>query len=450
MNAREGALKVLYEIEVKEAYSNLALNKELNENSYQQVEKGFMTELVYGVLENLIYIDYVIQQFSSIKLKKIHPMALNLLRLGVYQILFLDRIPASAAVNESVNLSKKYVKRSSGFINGILRNIIRNPEKIKVPDQKQDPIAYLSIQYSHPRWMVEQFLKFFTPQFTQELLEANNRTPQLNVRVNTLKTNVADCIESLCKKGFEVEASAFIEEAITIKGTTNLAELDLLKKGHLYIQDFGSMLIGRIVDPKPGDLVVDVCSAPGGKATHLAQLMKNQGRVIARDIHPHKIKLIKANGNRLGTKIVEAEVFNGHELDMNLIEQADRVLVDAPCSGLGIIRRKPEIKYRKKPDDVAEITTLQLDILSKAAQYVKPGGNLIYSTCTIDPRENEEVVMKFLKQSPQFQLVHLGEKYSPMIPGEPQGEMLQLYPNVHGTDGFFMAKLIKLKNYIHN
>ena len=446
MNAREGALKVLYEIEVKEAYSNLALNKELNQHAYEQLDKGFMTELVYGVLENLIYLDFAIQQFSSIKLKKIHPMALNLLRLGAYQILFLDRIPASAAVNESVNLAKKYVKRSSGFVNGILRNLIRNPEKIQIPDEKKDPVAFLSIKFSHPRWMVEQFLTFFSPEFTAELLKANNETPHLYVRVNTLKTNVEDCVASLNQKGFQVEVSPHIEEAITIKGTTNLAELDLLQMGHLYIQDFGSMLIGRIVDPKPGDLVVDVCSAPGGKATHLAQLMKNQGRILARDIHPHKIKLIKANANRLGTKIVEPEEFNGYELDINLIEKADRVLVDAPCSGLGIIRRKPEIKYRKKPEDVTEITALQLDILSKASQYVKPGGYIVYSTCTIDPRENEVVVKVFLKEHPQFELENLGEKYAPLIPGKPQGEMLQLYPNVHGTDGFFMAKLTRARN----
>lgn len=444
MNAREGALKVLYEIESKEAYSNLALNRELKEPGYRPLDKGFMTELVYGVLENLIYIDYVIQAYSSVKLKKIHPMTLNLLRMGTYQILFLDKVPASAAVNESVNLAKKYAKRSAGFVNGILRNIIRNPEKIKMPDSNNHPVAYLSIKYSHPQWMVKQFLNHFSFEFTEGLLKANNERPTVNVRVNTLKTTVENCINSLIDQGFEVEKSPHLEEALVIKGVASLTELDLFQQGHLYIQDFGSMLISRIMDPKAGNLLVDVCSAPGGKATHLAQLMNNQGEILARDIYPHKVKLIKGNIKRLGANIVKAQEFDALKLDESLIEQADGVLVDAPCSGLGIIRRKPEIKYRKKPDDIDEITGLQLKILKNAAKYVKQGGSLVYSTCTIDPRENEGVVKAFLKDTEGFQLQNLGQQYRKLIPGQMQGDMVQLYPNVHHTDGFFMAKLTRL------
>lgn len=445
MNAREGAVKVLYEIETKDAYSNLALNKELNQADYGQLEKGFMTELVYGVLENQIYIDYVIEIFSTVKLKKIHPMTLNLLRLGIYQILFLDRIPQAAAVNESVKLAKKYAKRSSGFINGILRSIIRSPERIKLPDVKQKPVAFLSIKYSHPLWMVRQFLDHFSYEFTEALLAANNCTPELSMRVNTLKTTFSDCVNALENQGIKVTQSAHLEEALRVKGVASLTELDLFQRGHLYIQDFGSMLIGRVVDPQPGQMVVDVCSAPGGKATHLAQLMNNQGQILARDIYPHKVKLIRGNAARLGASIVKPEAFDALEVDSKLIEQADRVLVDAPCSGLGIIRRKPEIKYRKKPEDITAITGLQLKILQNAAQYVKPGGSLVYSTCTIDFRENDGVVNRFLEENSGFQLEDLGKQYRELIPGEPQGKMVQLYPNVHGTDGFFMAKLHRTK-----
>ncbi len=445
MNAREGAVKVLYEIETKDAYSNLALNKELNQTDYGQLEKGFMTELVYGVLENQIYIDYVVEIFSTVKLKKIHPMTLNLLRLGIYQILFLDRIPQAAAVNESVKLAKKYAKRSSGFINGILRSIIRNPERITLPDVKQKPVAFLSIKYSHPLWMVRQFLDHFSYEFTEDLLAANNYTPELSMRVNTLKTTFSDCVNALENQGIKVTQSAHLEEALRVKGVASLTELDLFQRGHLYIQDFGSMLIGRVVDPQPGQMVVDVCSAPGGKATHLAQLMNNQGQILARDIYPHKVKLIRGNAARLGASIVKPEAFDALEVDSKLIGQADRVLVDAPCTGLGIIRRKPEIKYRKKPEDITAITGLQLKILQNAAQYVKPGGSLVYSTCTIDPRENEGVVNRFLQENSGFQLEDLGKQYKELIPGEPQGKMVQLYPNVHGTDGFFMAKLHRTK-----
>ncbi|MBM7615848.1 16S rRNA (cytosine(967)-C(5))-methyltransferase RsmB [Alkaliphilus hydrothermalis] len=445
MNAREGALRVLYDVEVNKAYSNLALNKELDGKEYSQLDKGFMTELVYGVLENAIYIDHVIQQFSSIKLKKINANTLNLLRLGIYQIQFLDKIPPSAAVNESVNLAKIYSKKSSGFVNAILRNVIRNKDNIKMPDVKKEPVKYLSITYSHPEWMVQQFLKHFSMEFTEELLKANNTTPELNVRVNTLKISIEDCIKALEKEGLKVTQNPHIAEALTIKGVHNLVEMELLRKGYIYIQDFGSMLIARIVEPKEGDFVIDVCSAPGGKATHMAQLMKNEGKVLARDIHPHKLKLIKRNAKRLETSIVETQNFNGKDIDGNLLGMADKVLVDAPCSGLGIIRRKPEIKYNKTPDDINEITEIQLEILRNASKYVKPKGFIVYSTCTIEPSENQGVVEKFLKDNTNFQLVNIGEEYKDIIPGETQGEMIQLYPNVHGTDGFFIAKLQRKK-----
>ena len=443
MQAREGALKVLYQIDVKEAYSNIALGDEINNSNYTSLDKGFMTELVYGVLENMLLIDYIIEQFSSVKLKKIQPWTLNILRLGVYQIRFLDKVPASAAVNESVNLAKKYCNKASGFVNGILRNIIRNQDDIKLPSPEKDLLKYLSIKYSHPQWMVKSFLSLYPSDFVEDLLKANNETPQLNFRVNTLKTTVENCIEVLREQGYEVIANSHIREAITIKGISNLNDLELLQKGYLYIQDFSSMLIAKIVDPKAGELIIDVCSAPGGKTTHMAQLMDNKGTIIARDIYDHKLKLIKKNAERLGIDIIKTEKFDALKEDIELLEKADRVLVDAPCSGLGIIRRKPEIKYRKQPDDIAAITELQLKILTNAARYVKSGGYLVYSTCTIDPRENAGIVERFLTESSSFQLIDVAKEYKQLIPGEHKSKTIQLYPNLHNTDGFFVAKLLK-------
>lgn len=443
MQAREGALKVLYLIDVKEAYSNIALGDEINNGNYSSLDKGFMTELVYGVLENMLLIDYIIEEFSSIKLKKLHPWTLNILRLGVYQLRFLEKVPESAAVNEAVNLAKKYCNKSSGFVNGVLRSIIRNKDNIKLPDPEKETVKYLSVKYSHPKWMVESFLSFYSEDFVEELLEANNQTPQLYFRVNTLKISVNDCVEILRQQGYEVMVNPFIEEAISLKGDINLSEMEAMKKGYVYIQDFSSMLIAKVLDPKAGDFIVDVCSAPGGKATHMAQLMNNEGAIIARDIYDHKLKLIKKNAENLGISIIKTEKFDALDEDRQLFEKADKVLIDAPCSGLGIIRRKPEIKYRKKPDDIKAITELQLKILKNAANYVRSGGILVYSTCTIDPRENIGVVERFLKERTGFQLVDIAKEYGRYLPGEHRDKTIQLYPNLHNTDGFFVAKLIK-------
>ncbi|MCC5911972.1 MAG: 16S rRNA (cytosine(967)-C(5))-methyltransferase RsmB [Clostridiaceae bacterium] len=445
MNARETALKVLYSVEVDKAYSNIALNKELKNSEHTKLDKNFITELVYGTLENLIYIDYVIQQFATMKLNKMNPWALNALRLGIYQILFLEKVPEFAAVNESVNLTKKYAKRASGFVNGVLRNIIRNKGNINMPNKNEDFEYYLSIKYSHPKWMVEKFLKYFSKEFTEDLLRVNNETPKLFIRVNTIKTTIEEVVTLLEEKGVEVEKNPYIHEALAIKGgISDLEELDIYKKGFIHIQDFSSMLVAKILDPKEGEFIIDVCSAPGGKTTHIADLMKNKGRVLARDVHDHKLKLVAKNATRLGIDIIKTENFNGKSLDHEMLEKADKVLVDAPCSGLGIIRRKPEIKYRKEEDNIDTITDMQLKILSNASKYVKSGGELVYSTCTIDPNENQNVIQRFLKHNPKFKLIEINEIYKEMIPGEHKDEMIQLYPNTHGTDGFFITKLQKI------
>ncbi|HZX21234.1 MAG TPA: 16S rRNA (cytosine(967)-C(5))-methyltransferase RsmB [Clostridia bacterium] len=444
MNPREGALLVLYEINEKNAFSNIAINQELGSKPYKQLDKGLITELVYGVLENQIYIDYIIDRFSTFKMEKMNPYTLNLLRLGIYQLLFLDKIPDFAAVNETVNLSKKYCKKTTGFINGVLRNIQRNKENTKLPNPEKDIVKYLSIKYSHPQWLVETFLNNFDRSFTEELLEANNAIPDLYVRINTLKIGIDDCIKLLIDEGYKVKQSPFIEEAIIVEGIHNIEQSDPYKKGYIQIQDFSSMLVAKILDPKEGDFVIDVCSAPGGKATHIAQLMNNKGTIIARDIHDHKLKLVGKNVERLGVTTIKTENFNGKNLDKNLLNRADKVLVDAPCSGLGIIRKKPEIKYRKQPADIESIITIQYDILKNASKYLKPGGELVYSTCTINPKENEDIMQKFLDRNSDYTLVNIGDKYRGFIPGKHAENMIQLYPNIHNTDGFFISKIMRV------
>ncbi len=446
MNAREGALLVLYEINEKGAFSNIALNKELRNKPYKQLDKNLVTSLVYGVLENQIYIDHIITQFSKYKIKKMNPYTLNLLRLGIYQLFFMDKIPEFAAVNETVNLSKQYCRKTTGFINGVLRNIQRNKANIKLPKSDKDVVEYLSVKYSHPRWLVQEFLNNFGRDFTEELLKANNTTPDLYARINTLKINIDDCIESLIGEGYIVKQNPHVREAIIIEGLHNIEQSDSYRKGYIQIQDISSIFVARILDPREGDLVIDVCSAPGGKATHIAQLMNNVGTVIARDIYDHKLGLVEKNAERLGVTIIKTENFDGRDLDRKLLSKADRVLVDAPCSGFGIIRRRPEIKYRRQPKDIESIMAIQYDILKNASKYIKPGGELVYSTCTINPKENEEIVQKFLNCNRDYVLVNINDKYKNIIPGEHTENMIQFYPNLHNADGFFISKIKRIGN----
>ena len=445
MNPREGALSILYEINEKGAFSNIAINRELRNKSYNRLDKNLITELVYGVLENQIYIDYIIEQFSTVKIKKMNSYTLNLLRLGIYQLFFLEKIPDFAAVNETVDLSKKYCRKTTGFINGILRNIQRNKENIKLPSPDKNITEYLSIKYSHPQWLVKMFLNNFDEDFTEGLLKANNAVPDLYVRINTLKITVEDCIKLFIDGGYTIEQNSFIEEAVIVKGLHGIEQSDLYKRGYIQIQDLGSMLVTKILDPKEGDFVIDVCSAPGGKATHIAQLMNNRGDIIARDIYDHKLELIEKNAKRLGISIIRTEKFDGSVLDKNMLNKADKVLVDVPCSGLGIIRRKPEIKYRKQYSDIRAITALQYDILKNASRYVKPGGVLVYSTCTISPAENEDIVRKFLIHNPDYTLADIEDKYRDFFPGKHPENMIQLYPNIHSTDGFFISKMERIR-----
>lgn len=441
--ARETALKILYDINEKGAYSNIALNKYLEGNNLTDVDKAFITDLVYGTVKWKLTLDWIIGQFSSVKLKKISPWVLNILRMGIYQLLYTDKVPESAAVNESVNLSKRYGhSASSRFVNGVLRNVSRNRNAIKYPDKNTEPGLYLSVKHSHPLWMVEQWLKRFGREFTESLLESNNGVPDFTARVNTLRITRKQLMEDLRAQGLEPEEGRYIDEAVILKNPHSITKLEAFKKGFFQVQDESSMLVGRILDPKPGELVLDVCSAPGGKATHLAQLMENKGTVVARDIHEHKIKLISDAAGRLGINIIKPEVFNATEIDDNYIQKADRVLVDAPCTGLGIIRRKPDIKWARNIENKREINELQDKILNAASHYVKPGGVLVYSTCTIEREENEDMVDRFVNSGSGFELVDI----SPFIPpaleksGADKG-YIQLFPNIDGIDGFFIAKM---------
>ncbi len=442
--ARETALKILYDISENAAYSNISVNRYLESVELRELDRAFATELAYGTVKWLIEIDYIIDRFSSVKLKKLSPWIKNILRLGIYQLLHTDRIPASAAVNTSVELAKRYGHQaSSRFVNAVLRNIDRSRQNIPYP-KREDFTKYLSIIYSHPEDLVSRWLKLFGAEFTEALLKSNNEVPDFNVRVNTLKTNRRELIEALKQEGCQAREGNYLVESVILDNPSSIAKLQAFQKGYFTVQDESSMLSSVILEPKEGQLAVDVCSAPGGKSTHIAQLMNNKGTVLSRDIHPHKLKLIEQTAARLGIDIIEAELFDAAKLDENLIGKADRVLVDAPCTGLGIIRKKPDIKYSGNIGQQKEIVELQKQVLVNAAKYVKPGGFLVYSTCTILPEENLDNVKAFLEENKDYKLAGF-EKLLPenLKTGTSQEGYIQLYPNLNQTDGFFISKIIR-------
>ena len=418
MNARECALKVLYEIEYDGAFSNLALKNALGTNMAAN-DRAFVTALVYGVTDKKITLDYIISAHSKIKLKKISKYILIILRMGIYQLKFMDKIPESAAVNESVKLAKRYGHGASvGFVNGVLRNAAKN--EIQYPTDKTE---YLSVKYSFPLELCEKWVNGFGYDFTENMLMAFSEPPKLTIRANTLKTTPDELLNLLVEKGIKAKIT---DNYLTANGF-DIAHDELYINGFYTVQDAAAMAASRVLSPNAGETVIDMCAAPGGKTTHMAEIMENKGKIYAFDVHEHKIDLIKKNAARLGIEIIDARIGDGCEFDVQYAEYADKILCDVPCSGLGIIRRKPEIKYAR--ENTEELPLIQRKILNNAAKYLKKGGEMVYSTCTIEKEENEHVTGGFLKYNPNFERVY--EK--------------TFYPHIDGTDGFYICKMKRNK-----
>lgn len=440
MNSRELAFKVLVDIESNNNYSNISINKHFKNVDISNNERGLATEIIYGVVEKKIYLDYIINKLSKIKVQKLSNYVKIFLRMGIYQIVFLD-ISDYASVNETVNLAKKYDKKSSGFVNAILRNLIRNKSEILKIDAENENMYY-SIKYSYSPWMIKTFIKDFGKEFTEDLLETNNEKPNLYIRINTLKTTREELMKKLDKIGIKSYKVNDIEEALRVENLKNIENNDLFKKGFFTIQDISSMIASKVMNPSKNSRVLDLCSAPGGKTTHIATLMENTGEVVSRDIFDHKLKLIKNSVDRLELTNVTIEKSDASIIDKNIIEKFDYVLCDVPCSGLGIIKRKPEIKYKSK-EEIKDLPKLQYDILENASKYLKVGGTLIYSTCTILDSENISNVYKFLENNKNFELSKINEVNIDLENQE--NGYLKIYPNIHNMDGFFIAKLKKVR-----
>lgn len=436
--ARDTAARILNEVNENGAYANVALAKYLRRFPLSDQDRRFVTELVYGAVKAGGTLDWILRRYANRPLKKIPPMVRQILRLGIYQLFYLDRVPASAVCNTAVDLTKKYSHAGTAkFVNAVLRTAVREPERAAFPQGKGHAAEGLALSSQHPYWLVKRWIKQFGFEETQRLCAFDNEQPVLSVRTNTLKTNREALLQKLCEGGALAESSCWTPEGIRIYAHGALDELAPLQQGLCQVQDESSMLVAHVLDPQPGEFVIDCCSAPGGKTTHIAALMQDQGHILAGDVFDHKLERIRANAERLGIQSIETKQVDAREIGRMYPAQADRVLVDAPCSGLGVLRRKPDARWKKTPEEIAGLPSLQKAILNSAACAVKPGGVLVYSTCTIEPEENQSVAEDFLRSHSEYVLETAGQ----FLPCQKRDEaMVQLFPQRDGTDGFFIAR----------
>lgn len=435
-NARLTALKALLKVEEESGYSNLVLDHGLSQAGLDSRDAAFASALVYGVLERKITLDYQISQYSKMPLSQMAAPVREILRMGFYQLLYMDKVPQSAAVNESVKLTRLVKKdRASGFVNGILRSFIRDDCPCRLP--KKTAKDYLMVKYACPQWIIDLWLESYGREKTLETLENLPGRPPLTIRVNSCKISREALKEKLKDEGVEAADVPGVELALTLEGTGALDSLSSFQNGLFHIQDLASQLCCQALGPKPGERVYDVCAAPGGKTFTMTEMMENQGELFAFDLYPAKAKLIREGAKRLGLSMVNAQTRDASNPEKEL-PPGDKVLCDVPCSGLGIIRRKPEIRYKSK-NMLDSLPDLQYLILCKSANLTKINGVLLYSTCTLNPRENNQVARRFLREHPQFEPYPLSLPQGYARNGFDRENEATLFVGKNGTDGFFFS-----------
>lgn len=440
VNIRRLAVQALLQINRDGAYANIVLQQMLSEHKLSDIDRRFFTELVYGVVRRRNYLDAIIEALAKRPLRKLSSIVVEILRLGLYQLIYMDKVPDSAAVNESVKLAKKMARGLDGFVNGVLRNFLRNRDNYSIDELASNDVERMAYIYNQPTWLLDLWLKTYGETEAVGLCTWFNERPRLTARINTLKTSVADGMAALEKAGWEAEATGKLPEAVHITHHTgSLESAPIVKDGLITFTDEASMAVAYVVDPKSGEKVLDCCAAPGGKTMHLAARMNNEGHIVADDIHEHKLGLMAANAKRLGVTIADFNLQDATKIPQTWYNQFDKVLVDAPCSGLGILQRKLDMRWHKNPESLTELPKLQQQIIETAAKTVKPGGVLVYSTCTINRAENEGVVEAFLKANESFEL----EDASAFLPFATEGPMVTLWPHRDEMDGFFIARMRK-------
>lgn len=435
---RKLALNILTQTEQNGAYLNLVFEEALKGTTLASSDVGFVKELVFGVFRNKILLDYIIRKNSSIRLKKIDPKVLNILRCGAYQLLFMDKVPNHAAVSESVKLAKKCASpKTVSFVNAVLRGIIRTCENgVDLKDIK-DKTEYLSLKYSYPLALSEFFVKNFGTD-AESLMSAGNKTPELCVRVNTLRITREDFKKKLDELDITYRETPYTDCGLYLFGATAKKRKSL--EGLFTVQDQSSQLAAIALSPEPESFVLDLCAAPGGKTTHLAELMENRGKIIASDIYEARLKSVDVLSQKLGISIIKTKVQDASIIDDDLVGKADFILADVPCSGLGIIRRKPDIKYKENITDFKELYEIQKSILECAYQYLKQGGTMVYSTCTVNRGENIEMINAFLRNHPDMALDKINN-----VSFDNEG-YLEIFPHIHNSDGFFVCRMKKQEN----
>ena len=433
-SARDTALSVLTACRKEGAWSDGSLKNAIKNNGLDSRDAALATHICYGVLQNRSLLDFYISHYCTQKAEKLQPTVLDILRIGAYQMIFMDKIPANAAVNEAVEMTKRSeCKKAFGLVNAVLRKIAANRDKLpSIPNDSK--VDYLALKYSHPKWLTERLVSILGEE-AEEYLAACNAPVPMTAQVNTLRAKREELLTELHRENIGAEAHPYLDSAFTVTGSGNLEALDAFLRGDFTVQDTASRLAVLAADPKAGEKVLDCCAAPGGKSFAAAMLMGNEGSITSCDIHPHKLKLIENGAKRLGITIIETALADGKVQREDFVGAFDTVICDAPCSGLGIIRKKPDVRY-KDPVALKGLPNIQKAILENVSSYVKPGGTLLYSTCTILPEENEEVAEGFLASHSEF----TKEIFTLPGVGEVWGQVT-LWPQRYGTDGFYICKM---------
>ena len=445
INEREIVLEVLLEITEHGMYSHIVLRDVLNKYQYlEKKERSFITRVTEGTLEHMMEIDYILDQFSKVKVKKMKPVIRNIMRSAVYQMKYMDSVPVSAACNEAVKLAvRKGFGSLRGFVNGVLRNVARNLDQIAYPTE---PRQRLSIQYSMPEWILNLWLKAYDSDIVEQMLQAFQRETPLTIRCNLRMVTPKQLKEHLEAEGVTVKVHPYLEYAFHISGFDYLGDLESFQNGEFSVQDISSMLVSELAGPKEGDYVIDVCAAPGGKSLHMAEKLNGSGHVEARDLTEYKVGLIQENIERTGLSNVEAVQQDALIFDETSVGKADIVLADLPCSGLGVLAKKTDLKYKATKEGADSLAKLQREMLKNVQAYVKDEGKLVYSTCTINPAENMDNVHWFLNECPEFELIDIhGSLCEELQKDVKENGCIQLLPGVHQSDGFFLACMKKRK-----
>jgi 16S rRNA (cytosine967-C5)-methyltransferase len=436
---RGTAVKILNRIERTDSYLDKLLDVELKSADLSDLDKNLLAEIVHGVMRWQGRLDWVLNGFTHGNFSKSEVNIKNTTRVALYQILFLTHVPHYAAVNEAVEFIKRIRGEKSGhLVNAVLRNIIRSLDAIHYPKPEEDLAQYLAVYYSHPLWMVKRWMARFDREELERFLAVNNEVPSLTLRINKLKIAPAEFLSMLDNAKIAYQGSSFIDYFIKLKSLAGIGQMKMFQSGYFSIQDESAALAVLLLDPHPGERVIDMCAAPGGKTTFLAELMNNQGEVLAVDKYESRLSIIKVNCERLGIRNVELHVADATGLDT---PPADRVLIDVPCSGLGVLRKKPDIKWKREPEDIPRLARQQMNLLERGAQLVKPGGVLVYSTCTTEPEENAIQINAFLQRHPEFALDD-ASRFVNKAAVSPEGS-IETFPHRHHIDGTFAARLVK-------